>query len=160
MADQSQSKKPVLMVLILALVAAGVGTFLFLQKPPPPQAAAKEKPPQSDEMTDEERKAYIEASIEVTDLEIGAITHINSEGETVETPGLMQVKGKVHNKGDKPIKDLILVINPQDDQDKVLGTYQDTVSGKTKLQPGASREFAFQIPDKKEFSGRFLQKLK
>lgn len=161
MSAEGKSGKPIVIVLVLSFVLVGVAMVMIMSKAGAPKAkVAKAAAPVKTGMTDEERKAYIASFIELENVEIGVITHTDHEGKTVTTAGLVQVTGTVHNKGDKPIKDLVLMVKPQDDQDKVLGSFQDTISGQSELLPGASREFKFQIPDKKEFSGHFLQTLK
>jgi hypothetical protein len=86
--------------------------------------------------------------------------HINTEGESVPTKGLLRVKGVVRNTGNKTLEKAPLVMHFQDDQDKVLGSEtQDVLQGRG-LPGGESRSFSFTVRDRKEFTDRFIFKVR
>lgn len=124
------------------------------------EAKAAPKPaPADDSITQEdERVKYVEASISVSDLAIGPDLKPGDDAGVVA--GLLRVSGTVTNKGDKGVRTVRVVVNLQDKDDKVIGTYLEDALGGKRLGPGESRPFKFVVPDKKEFSGRFLSSVR
>lgn len=107
-------------------------------------------------MTDEERRAYIQAHVVVEDLVVDADTKEGEKGDTVPVPGLLRAHGKVINKGDRPVNPITLqLLLLGKDGQEVIGAYLEDVSGGARLEPGATRNFAFTLPDKKEWGGTF-----
>ena len=155
------SGKVVAMVLLLLL---GGGGLLFVayraanaQKK---RAEAKEQAKQGEiarEMNEEERKAYVEKYVSVTDLQLVQDTKPDSD-EPV--PGLFRVTGIVTNQGDQKLTKVELHVYPEDATGKVLGSYIQNIAGPTGLLPGATRDFRFQVPEKKEYGGKFSHQVK
>jgi hypothetical protein len=110
-------------------------------------------------MTDEERRAYIQAHVVAEGVEVGVDTK-EEEGKTIPIPGLLRVRGQVLNKGDRGVTPITLQVLLLDKQDKVLGAYLEDVSGGKRLEPGASRAFTFQLPDNREWGGTFKHAFK
>ncbi len=107
-------------------------------------------------MTDEERRAYIAAHVVVEDLVVDADTKEGEKGDTVVVPGLLRAHGQVINKGERPVTPVTLqILLLAKDGQEVIGAYLEDVSGGKRLEPGATRKFAFTLPDKKEWGGTF-----
>lgn len=119
---------------------------------------------------DEDRLRYIEQFITLTDLKLGPDTRPadlppgdprpTEDSGFVEIGGLWRFSGVMTNQGELPIRHVDLVLNPTDASDNVLGSYVEDILHGTPLEPGASKPFKFTIPAKKEYSGRFLHRLR
>lgn len=110
-------------------------------------------------MTDEERRAYIQAHVVAEGVEVGVDTK-EEDGKTIPIPGLLRVRGTVVNKGDRGVTPVTLQILLMDKQDQVLGAYLEDVSAGKRLEGGASRAFTFQLPDNREWGGTFKHAFK
>ncbi len=161
MANESKSKAaPVTVVLLVAMAGAGMWWFMGTDQEPPAEAPIERRVDPKDKpnfASDEERRAYVDAHMSVSDVDIGADEKPDGEGEV---PGLLRVTGQVSNTGDRNIKDVRLVLFMLDDSDEVVGTFLENILDKRDLPPGDKKPFKFTIPDKKEYSGRFRHKLR
>ncbi len=109
-------------------------------------------------MSEEERLAYVKAHIRVDGLEIGP--NMKPDGDA-PVPGLLEVRGTVFNDGDKTVDRVFLHVYPKDEAGKVIGSHIENLARKGGLlDPGEKRDFAFTIPDKKEFGGEFDHQIK
>ena len=108
-------------------------------------------------MSEEQRVAYVEKFVVVKDLELVQDTKPNSE-EPV--PGLFRVKGVVTNNGDQKLDKIMLNVFPENANGDVIGSYIQNIAGPTGLAPGGTRDFHFQVPEKKEYGGKFRHTLR
>lgn len=107
-------------------------------------------------MTDEERRAYIREHVVASDIEVGADTKEGENGETMPVPGLLRARGRVTNNGTRPVTPVTLqLLLLGKDGAEVIGAYVEDVSGGKRLEPQATRDFQFTLPDKKEWGGTF-----
>jgi hypothetical protein len=107
-------------------------------------------------MTDDERRAYLAASVTVKDL---ALRPSLKPGTQEAVPGMLEIAGEVHNGGARPVTSVRLLVYPKDAGGQVLGTFQEELARRP-LAPGESRPFRFLVPEKKEFSGQFDHELR
>jgi hypothetical protein len=101
---------------------------------------------------EEERLAYVAKHVVVNDLQLVPDTKPDSD-EIV--PGLFRVTGIVVNNGDQKLDEIILQVFPENAQGEVIGTYVQNIAGPQGLEPGGTRDFKFQVPEKKEYGGKF-----
>lgn len=109
---------------------------------------------------EEERMAYIAKSVTVSDLKIEGDHKPGEDGGTLRIGGLLRVTGKVINNGDRPVKPVNMILTTFGETNEVLGSYVESLTGDRTLEPGASHEFKFEIPEKPGFQGRYDQKLR
>jgi hypothetical protein len=154
------SKKTLILLTLLSLFLAAVGTKVLTPTAKKNASISNNKAENDGLMSETERRAYVEKFIKIEDIKTGADMHINTEGESVPTKGLLRVKGVVRNTGNKTLEKAPLVMHFQDDQDKVLGSEtQDVLQGRG-LPGGESRSFSFTVRDRKEFTDRFIFKVR
>jgi hypothetical protein len=152
------------LALVAAFVVFSTGAIWYIasrrggeQAATKPEAAA-DKGAKDDTITDEaERLAYVKSSIGIEDLAIGPKP---KPGDAGIVPGLLEVSGKVLNKGPRGIRTVNLVVNLQDNDEKVIGTYFEDLLHGQRLDANDSRAFRFEVPEKKEFQGRFLHEIR
>jgi hypothetical protein len=106
---------------------------------------------------EDERLAYVAASVEIVDLAIGSDPKPDDAGIV---PGVLRVSGTVRNKGDRAVRTVRLIVNPQSSTGKVLGTYIEDVLRNQRLGPGESKAFKFQIPEKPDYAGKFMHEVR
>lgn len=109
---------------------------------------------------EEERLAYIEANVVVSDLSVDPDTKPLLDGGVKRVAGLLRVTGKVTNNGEQQVRPVRLMINTLGETNDVIGTYLEDLTLGGPLKPQETRSFAFTIPEKKEYGGRFLHKLR
>lgn len=102
-----------------------------------------------------EREAYVEKNLELTGVDVAPDIKPADDGGTVEVGGLLKCAGLVTNKGDKGVKNATIALTIMDSSGKVIGTYFHDVVGNKRLAPGEQRNFKFEIPNKKEYGGKF-----
>lgn len=111
-------------------------------------------------VADAEREAYVKAYLTVSGLDVGPDMKPSDDGGVVAIGGLMKAAGLVKNTGDKAVKNASITIHLLDANDKVIGTYFHDVLGNKRLAPGEERSFKFELPQKKEYSGKFSHSLR
>ena len=159
------SKKTLAILTLLSLVCAIGGALMYknsLEKATGESVkqAIESKPKVQSVMTEKERLAYVEKFLKIEDFSIAPDTQIGPDGDTVEIKGLLRVKGVVRNTGDKVVNKAQLILHVQNDADEVLGTdIQDILDGR-KLLGTEERNFSFKIRDRKEFTNRYLFKVR
>lgn len=131
-------------------------------KPPPGIAApAGPKPLGTSELVpEEEREKYIADFVTTSSVTIGSDEAVDVNGAAKKVAGLLRVHGKVKNSGDRKVRPVRLSLQIFDASDKVIGSYFEDVTAGGPLNPGEERDFKFTIPEKKEFAGKFQQKLR
>jgi hypothetical protein len=107
--------------------------------------------------SEDERIAYVAATVEVADLAIGPDQKPDDAGPV---PGVLRVSGAAHNKGDRALRSIRIVVHPQSNTGKVLGTYIEDILRNERLGPGETKVFKFMIPEKPEFSGKFMHEVR
>jgi hypothetical protein len=146
------------MAMVLLLIMGGGGLLFVAYRAANAQkkrAAAKEqavKAEQAVRMTEAERKEYLEKFVVVNDLQLVPDTKPDSD-EPV--PGLFRVTGIVHNQGEQHLDRIDLHVFPENASGDVIGAYIQNIAGPKGLGPGATRDFRFQVPEKKEYGGKF-----
>ena len=149
------------LIVVLVFVVAGIllGYAFFKSsdkvtpKKTPPKLTKVDAGISPVKMTEEERKAYINDHITVTGLEIAPNM---KPGLDEAVPGLLEVRGKVQNNGERKIDRVFLHVFPMNEAGDVISTHIENVAkAGGLLSPGDDRDFKFTIPDKKEFSGKF-----
>jgi hypothetical protein len=144
--------------MVLLLVLGGGGLLFVAYRAANAQkkkSAVKEQVEQAQQklaMSEAQRKEYLEQFVTVTDLQLVPDTKPDSD-EVV--PGLFRVTGFVHNKGDQKLDRIDLHVFPENTAGDVIGAYIQNIAGPTGLAPGATRDFRFQVPEKKEYGGKF-----
>lgn len=111
-------------------------------------------------VSDAEREAYVKAHLTVSGLDVGPDVKPGDDGGVVPIGGLMKAAGLVKNNGDQAVKNASIIINLLDANDKVIGTYFHDVLGNKRLAPGEERPFKFELPQKKDYSGKFSHSLR
>jgi hypothetical protein len=159
----SQRGASKLMAMIFILVAAGALLLFVAYR----AAGTHSKRSQSKEaavqaeaaavMSEEQRVAYLEKFVSITEIELVPDTKPDSD-EVV--PGLFRVKGVVTNRGDQKLDKIMLAVYPENAQGEVIGSYIQNIAGATGLEPGGTRDFHFQVPEKKEYGGKFRHTLR
>jgi hypothetical protein len=107
-----------------------------------------------------ERETYVEKNLEITGFDIGPDTKPDEDGGVKHVGGLLRVSGLVTNKGDRAVRTARIGVHIQDANGNVIGSYFNDIAGDKKLAPGESRPFKFQIPEKKEYGGKFTFSLR
>lgn len=151
----------------LVMLLGLAGYFIWGREPEAPAAAPKasataSKAPAGEApvvMTPAERTAYVESNVTVSELEVKPDTKPDGEGGQIPVGGLLQVTGTVMNNGDKPVTPVNLRIDLVGDNDEVLASITDDVTKGRPLAPATPKPFKFTVPDRKNFSGKFLHKL-
>ena len=144
--------------MVMLLVFGGLGLWYVAYRAAAAQqkrAAAKDQAAEATKIgfaNEEERLAYVAEHVVVNELQLVPDTKPDSE-EIV--PGLFRVTGIVINKGDRKIDRIILNVFPENAQGEVIGTYVQNIAGAKGLEPGATQDFKFQVPEKKEYGGKF-----
>lgn len=159
------SKKILAVLTLLSVLAAVGGVFVYKnsldeQAGNQVKKAIESKPKIQSEMTEKERLAYVEKFIVIEDLVVEPDTQIGPEGKTVEIKGLLRVKGVARNTGAKTVNKALLILHVKNDQDEVIGTDIQDILGGRKLLESEEREFSFKIRDRKEFTNRYLTKVR
>lgn len=158
------SPRAPLVVAAAVAVAGVVGAVVYFRgapKPPEATAPAKNDPaaPADDAITnEEERIAYVAQHVVAKDLTIGPKPKPGEDAGVL--PGLLQVNGAIVNEGPKALRSVRVVIFLKDAKDAVIGTYIDDVLDGKRLGPGESRAFALDVPEKREYAGRFSHALR
>jgi hypothetical protein len=144
--------------MVMLLVFGGLGLWYVAYRAAATQqkrAAAKEQAVQGTKTgfaNEEERIAYVAKHVAVTDLQLVPDTKPDSD-EIV--PGLFRVTGIVVNNGDQKLDKIILSVYPENAQGEVIGSYVENIAGAKGLEPGGTHDFKFQVPEKKEYGGKF-----
>lgn len=166
MNEEKKTSNVPLFIGLAAVVAIALGVVVAQRMLAPSAAPAGTSKPDTNPVSkgpalvsDEERAAYIQSFIVISNLTVDPDTQIGPEGTTVTIPGQLKVQGVVKNNGDKAIERLILAINPLGAEGTVIGSYREDVSLNRRLNPSEERAFAFRIPDKKEFSGEYQHRV-
>jgi hypothetical protein len=146
-----------LVTMILLLIFGGFGLWYVAYRAATTQqkrAATKDGQvvAPSGKLTEEQRLVYVQQHIVVSEIQLVPDTKPDSD-EVV--PGLFRVSGVVVNNGDRKIDLITLTVHPENAAGEVIGTYNENIAGAKGLEPGAKREFKFQVPEKKEYGGRF-----
>jgi len=131
------------------------------------ESGAKDAAPAADAaaadavIEDEEARAkYVEEHLEVTGLDIAPDTKPGDDGGVLRVGGLLRVTGLVTNKGDRAVKNARIGVHVMDASGNVIGSYFHDVAGNKRLAPKEARPFKFQIPEKKEYGGKFTFSLR
>ncbi len=145
--------------LLIVVVVLGLGGAAYVwlapsDEAPSPSSSTEGK---SGLMTEDERLEYVKNFVRAVDLEIGPDTKPDS---TEPVPGLLRVKGKVINEGDRALDKVVVAIYPKNEDGEVMAVDQQDVIGRPDLEPEEIREFEFQVRDRPGFSGTFDHALK
>lgn len=147
-----------LVTMVLLLIFGGFGLWYVAYRAATTQqkrATAKETGQvvgKSGVLTEEQRLVYVQQHVVVSEIQLVPDTKPDSD-EVV--PGLFRVSGVVVNNGDHKIDLITLTVHPENAAGEVIGTYNENIAGPKGLEPGAKRDFKFQVPEKKEYGGRF-----
>src|SRR5262249_27414284 len=136
-------------LVIIVVVGGGIAYGVMSGRPPPPVAVPtppEKKAAVDDTITDEEeRLEYVSKHDHVEGLRIGPAYKPGDDAGIV--PGLVRVSGTVYNDGDRGVKTIRVVVNPQDASGKVISSFQEDALGGKRLAPHDSRTFKFDIPE-------------
>lgn len=147
-------------LVLFAVLATAIAAVFWGGGGPAAPATKAPPPPEPGLVTDDQRADYITQHLELVRFEVGADSYVDSEGKTKEVQGLLAVSGEVKNNGSLAIRKLRLSVKPTDQDNKVLGSFMHDITGKRRLEAGASKPFKFTIPDKKGASGELLRTLR
>lgn len=162
----TKSGRSSLTIALVFVVAGGLLAYAFFRSQDDgPKTTNKPEFTQRDagvakvvHMSEEERKKYVQDHISIDAIDI--VPNMKPDGDA-PVPGLLEVKGTVMNNGDKEIDRVFLHVFPMDDAGEVIGSHIENVARKGGfLKPGERRDFAFTIPERKEYAGKFNHMLK
>ncbi len=147
-------------IAVMMMVGAGVFYMMFatsVEPPPSPTIAAKKADVPVTTMTEEERIKYIAAHVRVSGVTMAPDKMPDSDKPV---PGLLRVSGEVSNSGPKLLQKVTLAVFPQDETEKVLGSYYQNITPPGGLKPNEVQKFKFQIPKRPNFAGKFRHSLR
>ncbi len=159
------SGKTILIALgaIAAIVMVGAGfSYMMLTQssdsgPSSSATVASPKVVVAGAMTEEERVKYVADHVRVSGVTIGPDKMPDTDKPV---PGLLRVAGEVSNSGPKVIQKVTLAVFPQDEAEKVLGSYYQNIAPAGGLKPNEVQKFNFQIPKRPNFGGKFRHSLR
>ena len=101
-----------------------------------------------DRMTEEERQDYLLKSIRIDEF---AVEPTSKPGADGTVSGMLTVKAKVYNIGDRALHSATFLLTTKDADGKVRSTFREDLLAGDALEPGQHRDFSFKIPDKLDY---------
>lgn len=148
-------------IAVMMMVGAGAFFMMFATggdvQPSAVTATNTTKGAPAQTMTEEERLEYIAAHVRVSGVTMAPDKMPDSEKPV---PGLLRVSGEVSNSGPKRLQKVTLAVFPQDETEKVLGSYYQNITPPGGLKPNEVQKFNFQIPKRPNFAGKFRHSLR
>jgi hypothetical protein len=157
------SRAPIVIgAIVVAAAIAGAAIYLRGEPPKPsvpPVAKSEPGAAVDDAITnDEERLAYVTQFVAMKALTVGAKAKPGDDAGVMA--GLLEARGEIVNEGTRAVRSVRVVVFLKDASDEVIGTYIDDALDGRRLGPGESRAFTIDVPEKREYAGRFSHALR